>query len=318
MKRISFVLFMIVACTKRNPAVCCETGDECLAVGFGSPQPCGVGVCVHNVCVDPGICDGDEDCPAPSTCVVGACVAIDAGVDAPPDMPDATPPPEMTMIPGGQFLRGCNSALEDCSQRTDELPFTQITISTFLIDSTEVTQGAYQQCITAGTCTVPNNGFDPTNEAAYPVDGVSWQQAVDYCTWKSKRLPTEAEWEKAARGVSGHVYPWGDAAPNCTLAHYLDCTQGSTSAIVVGSRAGDSPFGLKDMGGNVSEWVNDWYKSSGYDPAATTDPQGPASGTSKVIRGGGWGFGTLFLRASNRKFANPTFAGDQFGFRCAR
>ena len=317
MKRIVFLTIAIIACTKRNPEVCCETGDECLAVGFGSPQPCAVGVCVHNTCTDPGVCDGDEDCTSPSTCMNGTCVTIDASTpEAPP--PDGQPPPEMTMIPGGMFLRGCNSALEDCSQHNDELPFAQITISAFLIDSTEVTQIAYQQCITAGSCTTPSNGFDPTNEAAYPVDGVTWQQAVDYCTFRNKRLPTEAEWEKAARGVGGHIYPWGDAVPNCTLAHYLDCTQGNTSAIVVGSRAGDSPFGLKDMGGNVSEWVADWYKSSGYDPVATTDPQGPATGTSKVIRGGGWGFGSLFLRVANRHFANPTFAGDQFGFRCAK
>ena len=254
-KTILILLSVMTACTAQNPALCCETPNECSAVGFTTIQPCSVGACVKNKCVADGTCDGPEDCMGVDTCVMGVCTApipVDAAVDG-PALPDGAIPPEMTQIAGGAFLRGCNSAVDTtCGSHTDETPAAMITISTFYIDSTEVTQSAYKTCIDASACTAPATGFDPASMGDYPVAAVTWQQAVDYCTFKSKRLPTEAEWEKAARGVDGRMYPWGNTDPSCTLAQYLGCPLGDTSADVVGSTAGDSPYGLKDMGGNVT------------------------------------------------------------------
>ncbi len=256
-------------------------------------------------------------------CLVAAC-RIDGHydplpIDAAPDAdPDGSIPPGAVTIPGGTFLRGCNQAVEDCTNLTDQVPLAMINLSTFTIDGTEVTQVAYKQCIDAGMCTAPSTAFDPLNKGNHPVGGVTWQQAVDYCTYKGKRLPTEAEWEKASRGTDGRKYPWGNFEPTCQLAHYLDCALGDTSSLPVAAKVGDSPFGLKDMGGNINEWVNDWHANQYYYSSPSTNPQGPATGTHKVIRGGGYGFGTLYLRTSYRYRQDPTVATRNVGFRCAQ
>ena len=309
----SMLLIAITACSDRRD-VQCETDNDCNLSGGGAcalntasgnhwcayPDPiCPSGYRYSDLSVGDGV--ADECVPAGAT---------DGGVDAPIG--------DMIMVPAGQFYRGCNQANESCSQLTDELPLTQIMIGAFYIDATEVTQAQYQQCMDNGQCTAPDSagGFDPVNKGNYPVGGVEWMQAVSYCTWKGKRLPTEAEWEKASRGTDGRTYPWGNFGPDCTLAHYLDCTLGDSQPLAVGSRAGDSPLGLKDMAGNNLEWTNDWYASSYYQTSPTTDPQGPSSGMYKVLRGGGWGYGTLYLRSANRYFALPTVKPAQFGFRC--
>lgn len=240
--------------------------------------------------------------------------------DAAPDTPntDGSLPPEMITIPGGSFLRGCNHAVEDCMNLTDQVPLAMINVSTFAIDGTEVTQGAYKLCIDAGQCAPPYTAFDPVSKGDQPVGGVTWQQAVDYCTYKGKRLPTEAEWEKASRGTDGRKYPWGNFSPTCQLAHYLDCAFGDTSSLPVASKAGDSPFGLKDMGGNINEWVGDWYNNQYYLTSPSVDPNGPSTGTYKAVRGGGFGYGSRYLRSSDRGSQNPTVATPYVGFRCAR
>src|SRR3569623_1689877 len=320
------VLFVaVVGCGGGGTAVQCEQDSNCNLTTGGK---CG-GVSGANWCAHP-----DPECPAgyrfstqsvgdglSGKCVMGG---LDAGVDGPVDAhvdarPDGGTLPEMTVIPGGDFLRGCNQTHEDCTNLNNELPLATLMISTFSIDTTEVTQLKYKQCMDAGMCTAPDSasGFDPVNKASYPVGGIQWQQAVDYCTWKGKRLPTEADWEKASRGTDGREYPWGNVAADCTLAQYLDCTMG-TSPLPVGSKAGDAPTGLHDMAGNALEWTNDWYSNSYYQSSPTTDPQGPTSGTYRVIRGGGASYGSLYLRSSYRYFATPTTALASFGFRCAK
>lgn len=327
MMRIEIVIVAVLAaaCGGRNN-VQCEADSDCNLSGGGTctANPVtGNSWCAYpDPACESGYRYSDLDV---GDGVSGVCVPAtmpDAGVDAPdgPLPPDGAMVGDMIMVPAGQFYRGCNQANEDCTNRTNEVPLKQIMISTFYIDATEVTQAQYKQCMDATQCTAPDgaSGFDPVNKGNYPVGGIEWAQAVAYCTWKGKRLPTEAEWEKASRGTDGRTYPWGNFAPDCTLAHYLDCPLGTTQPIAVGSKSGDSPYGLKDMSGNNLEWTNDWYANQYYYTAPDTDPPGPSTGTYKVLRGGGWAFGTLYLRSANRYFAMPTAKSAQYGFRCAK
>ena len=155
--------------------------------------------------------------------------------------------------------------------------------------------------------------------ATYPVILVDWSQSSAYCAWVGKRLPAEAEWEKAARGPIARSYPWGDVNPTCTLANtYVSgyCV-GDTSA--VGSYpAGESPYGALDMAGNVWQWVNDWHSSSYYSLMVSPNPPGPAIGTYKVLRGGAFSNPALDIRTVYRLENIPAAHTNNYGFRCAR
>jgi len=168
----------------------------------------------------------------------------------------------------------------------------------------------------------PKPGFDQ-----HPAVNVSWDGADAYCRRSGRRLPSEAEWEKAARGPDGSIYPWGNAAPTGQLANFADQSSGSSSpendgfahSSPVGSYlAGASPYGALDMAGNVWEWVSDWYDANYYANSPAVNPQGPATGSFRVLRGGSWNGDTSFLRAAYRGGDVPYDAVNfDFGFRCA-
>ncbi|HSR31307.1 MAG TPA: SUMF1/EgtB/PvdO family nonheme iron enzyme, partial [Anaerolineae bacterium] len=149
----------------------------------------------------------------------------------------------------------------------------------------------------------------------HPMTQVSWYGAQAYCEWVGANLPTEAEWEKAARDVDGRLYPWGNRTPDCRKSQYGDCA-GAT--VPVGSMpSGASPYGALDMAGNVWEWVADWYDASYYNYSPVQNPKGTNSGERKVFRGGSWGYPPAFIRTTDRARNRPTYAGFDIGFRCA-
>ena len=219
----------------------------------------------------------------------------------------------MVKVPAGEFLMGSTDA--DSEALADEKPQHTVYLDGFWIDQTEVSNARYRKCVEAGECEEPgywdDSGF---NAPEQPVVGVNWHQAKTYCEWAGKRLPTEAEWEKAARGTDGRKYPWGDSAPDCDKAQYSAC-EGTT--VVVGSKpAGASPYGALDMAGNVWEWCQDWYGSDYYAASLPGGPRGPDSGEYRVVRGGSWRPDEGFVRAAFRYWFAPDSRYDFVGFRC--
>ncbi len=218
-------------------------------------------------------------------------------------------PEGMVLIPAGSFWMGCAPADKDCYE--DEKPRHEVVLDAFYIDKTEVTVRQYRRCVPSGACTAPGSGGYVNSKKPgredHPVNYTDWHQASAYCRWAKKRLPTEAEWEKAARGTDDRIYPWGNQPPSCQYAvmriFRVGRGCGRKSTWPVGSKpAGASPYGVLDMVGNVREWVADYYDRDYYQTESSTDrnPSGPSDGEDRVFRGGGWsGDDTRDLRISN-------------------
>ncbi|MBU6351134.1 MAG: formylglycine-generating enzyme family protein [Chloroflexi bacterium] len=246
---------------------------------------------------------------------------------------------EEILIPAGSFQMGCDSsnpAENGCNNgwQNDELPLHTVTLDAYYIDKYEVTNARYKACVDAGGCTAPAGGVDSwtrspyygtSTYADYPVVKVTWNQASAFCAWAGGRLPTEAEWEKAARGSSDtRKYPWGNSAPDCTKLNYGyyngDCV-GDTSRVGF-YPSGASPYGVMDMAGNVWEWVNDWYDSDYYSVSPGVNPQGPSTapstGSYRVLRGGSWFVIGNYVRSASRFYNVPDHWVNYYGFRCVR
>ncbi|MEM7151763.1 MAG: formylglycine-generating enzyme family protein [Myxococcota bacterium] len=233
-------------------------------------------------------------------------------------------PRGMVLIPGGPFEMGAGGGA------FDELPVRQVELEPFFIDALEVTVVQYAECVEAGVCLPPLSqfgcNFGVPGRDQHPINCVTWYHADTYCEWAGtpeiKRLPTEAEWEKAARGTRGLTYPWGNAPePSCERVTMNEGNGGGCGAgnsVPVGSRPqGDSPYGVHDMAGSVWNWVADWYAP--YDVSVMADPTGPETGDLRIVRGGGWDTtDPFFLRSSVRNPHEPTVTNRNIGFRCAQ
>jgi formylglycine-generating enzyme required for sulfatase activity len=228
-------------------------------------------------------------------------------------------------VPAGDFLMGSTNA--NVSGDSDEKPQHKVYLDAFLMDRTEVTNAMYAKCVAAGACEAPSNMRSSTRSKYYydiqyansPVIYVSWDAAQAYCKWAGGRLPTEAEWEKAARGTDGRVYPWGNEEPNCDRLNYDNGRECIGDTTPVGAYPqGASPYGALDMAGNVWEWVADWYQADYYTNASAQNPQGPSSGQYRVLRGGSWKFSQPLVRAAYRHRYDSAYVGHDAGFRCAR
>ncbi|WP_161542542.1 SUMF1/EgtB/PvdO family nonheme iron enzyme [Levilinea saccharolytica] len=226
-------------------------------------------------------------------------------------------------VPAGEFEMGSDPRIDPYAQM-DERPQHQVYLDSYWIDQTEVSNAAYARCVADGECTAPyknsfilqSSYFEDSQFANYPVIFVNWNQAKEFCQWAGRRLPTEAEWEKAAREYSPRIYPWGNFPPNINLSNYNGVV-GDTLP-VDSFPQGASPYGVLNMAGNVWEWVSDWYAEGYYQNSPTRNPTGPQIGENRVLRGGAWNDESTSIRAANRNQYSPDGRNKSIGFRCAQ
>lgn len=214
-------------------------------------------------------------------------------------------------VPGSEFIMG--------GEGTDN-PVHKVGLSSFWIYRTKVTNRMYAYCVAAGKCAPPKdpNSLKDFNDVAlhdFPVAGVDWEQADIYCRFVEGRLPTEAEWEKTARGPDGNVYPWGDATPDCKLLNFNGTCVGKKTE-VFDYPTGKSFYTALDMAGNAFEWTSDWYDPNYYGASPVADPRGPEAGTVRTVRGSSYQSDQTQTPSYRRFFLDPTQYRPDLGFRC--
>lgn len=305
--------------------------------------------CSGDSCDDLDPCNGTETCLVSGLCQAGT-PQVDytecttgGGTSGACLASRCDPTLQEVSIPAGVFRRGDPAALPGAPDQ----PLHEVTLTQpFRIDRYEVTNARYRACVAAGICRVPASADSHTRDPyygepaydQYPVVEVSWDDAVDFCTWLGRRLPTEAEWELAARGDCTRAapttcgpeddgpYPWGAELATCDLANHAEPSTGycvvDGDTDRVGSRTdGAGPYGVHDLAGNVAEWVADLYDPTYYLTTCAlgcVDPEGPAAGSERVVRGGSWSDGPEKLEVSERASLAPGARDDGTGFRCAR
>ena len=311
--------------------ICNGVDDDCNGVidngvSCDDGNACTLDACKSSGCVNAPSGDG-ATCGSGKYCVANTCTTLSV-------------PTGMALIPAATFWMGCNGT-KDNNCQTDNLPQHKVTLSAYYMDLTETTVAQFKACVDAGICTQPNY-VQPANFATYPgltsnpVNFVSWTQARQYCTWRGTGydLPTEAQSEIATRGScekngstasdvgcawAMRSNPWGETAATCSYAIMWDSSGegcGTVATWPVGSvTAGDSPYGLHDMAGNVREWNLDWHGP--YTSDAQTDPAGPGTGTYRSVRDGSLGEGAINQRSANRSYSSGNPVWD-IGLRCAR
>lgn len=242
----------------------------------------------------------------------------------------------MVYIPAGKFMMGSDDG------EADEDPIHGVYLDAYWMDQTEITNGMYALCVESGSCKPPmktesytrTSYYDNKLFADYPIIHVDWNMAKAYCEWAGARLPTEAEWEKAARSDDARIYPWGkewDVAKfrrlnfadksNPEMTSDINVNDGYRETAPVGSYpGGKSPYGILDLAGNVWEWVADWYDPLYYRDSPLSNPTGPTQETSmRVLRGGAWvAANQNVFHTSNRNGLEPSRFSESIGFRCAR
>lgn len=262
-----------------------------------------------------------------------------------PTKPPATPTPvpvqalrslDAVLIPASNFQMGCGNQEPKCDGDGDEVPLRTVYVDAFLIDQFEVTNADYQSCVAGGDCSIPTNTtsrsghkdnlvdiayYNVNAYANYPVVWVTWYQAKDYCSWVGGRLPTEAEWEKAARGDEDvRIMPWGNNT-SCGIGNVVEdsgdnlCGEVMPAEVGAFSR-GVSPYGVYDMAGNVWEWTADIYDLDYYTYAPNANPLGADSGDTRAIRGGAFSSSIQQARVANRGNEPPSGSSYNHGFRC--
>lgn len=223
----------------------------------------------------------------------------------------------MILIPDGWFTMGSEQGDKD------EIPVHRVYLDAFYIDETPVTNAEYKLFLDANPAYPAPSGWDraertfPPRRANEPVVTVSWDDANAYAHWADKELPTEAQWEKAARGTEMRLYPWGDEF-DPTRCNSWENTIFDTTDVTLFAPRGNSPYGVMDMAGNVWEWCADWYAADYYAHSPSHNPAGPNHGVLRVLRSSAWSSDRASLRAENRHFYDPDCRNILVGFRCAR
>jgi len=242
-------------------------------------------------------------------------------------------PVGMVPVPAGEFRMGSTeadiaAAMQLCPQCPEEsfvreTPAHGVVLDAFFIDRHEATTAEYGEFLKVTKRPEPEHWQEGSQakHAKKPVIGITWEDGSEYCQWRGKRLPTEAEWEKAARGIDGRRYPWGNERPHVSWANFDKCCIWTGYGLLtpVGSlEKGVSPYGAHDMAGNVREWVQDWYDERYYATSPPKNPTGPPGGTEKVVRGGAWLHLPPGVRTTAREKRDPAARSTSVGMRCVR